>query len=58
LIGHGFALLPTEGDIGLARIKAIDIAGEGNDLNSIQEFVRGIIADNNGRTLFPGFSAN
>jgi hypothetical protein len=56
LIGHGFALLSTEGDISLTGVKAVDIAGERNDLDSVQEFIRGIIADDNGRTLFPDFS--
>jgi hypothetical protein len=53
LIGHGFALLPIEGDVGLTGIEAIDIAGERNDLDSVQEFIGGIIADNDCGALFP-----
>jgi len=58
LIGHAFGLLSIDGDIGFTGVEAIDIAGERNDLDSVQELIRGIIANNNRRTLFSDFSAN
>ena len=45
-------VLSVESDIGFTRIEAVDIAGDRNDLNYIQELIGGLISDNNGWALF------
>jgi len=52
LVGHGFVLPIIQGDIRFTRIESINTAREGNDLDTIQEAVRNIVADDHGWPLF------
>jgi hypothetical protein len=45
LIGHRLSLLTLEGDIGFTRVQTIYVAGQGNDLDPVQELIGSVVAD-------------
>jgi hypothetical protein len=58
LICHGLALLALEGDQCLARVQAVHIARQRNDLHTIQIFIGRVITENDGWTLFANFATD
>src|SRR3990172_8796634 len=58
LVGHRFTDLPAYMHVRLARIEAVRLAGERNNLNAIEEFIGGIVADDDGGTFLANFPSN
>ena len=58
LIGHGFAGIPFEPDERLARKNALHARSERYDLYTVEVTIRGVIADDHGRSGFLDLSSN
>src|SRR3990172_8684334 len=58
LIRHRLALFPPHPHIHLPPIKTIRFAGERDTLNAIEEFIGGVVADDDGRTFFSDLPPN
>jgi hypothetical protein len=55
LVSHRFTHLPAYTHVRLARIEVVCLAGEWNNLNAIEEFIGGIVADDDGGTFLANF---
>src|SRR4030066_1620120 len=58
LVSHRFTHLPAYTYVRLARIETVRLAGEWNNLNAIEEFIGGVVADDDGRALLANFPSN
>jgi hypothetical protein len=58
LISHRLSRLPLEGYMSLARVQALHVARQWNDLDAVEEPVGGVVADNDGGAAFLDLAAD